>query len=112
MNEEKVDLDVFDDYPVVAGTAAGLLSERFIEKNSGHRLLCRECGEFRRTRAELIASPAALRITCKSCGAYSDFVPVAGELMPAAFAKRVRRFTFARFMEVLREANASSSERV
>lgn len=96
-------LDVFDEAPVASGAESGMLSEGHVYQHSGHRLLCRTCNDFQRTKAELVAdvTPPVLRITCKTCGTYSDFELRKMGVIPKLFSERVRRFSFSRAKQVL-----------
>lgn len=97
-------LDVFDESPVASGAEAGLLSESHVHQHSGHRLLCRACKDFQRTKVELVSgAPPVLRITCKTCGSQTDFELRGTGVMPKPFSERIRKFALARAKQILKE---------
>ena len=78
-------------------------SSQYIYENSGHRMFCPKCQTFRRTKSELQQDLTTLRVTCKKCDAYSDFVLRRDGLVPKWFADVTRQFAKARAREFLRE---------
>ncbi len=92
--------DILDDY-VTTPRMHGTLTPEYIYENSGHRLLCGNCKTFRRTSAEWTGSDPMLRITCKTCGSYEDFVVTETGLIPKKFADLTRKFSMKRARQIL-----------
>jgi len=92
--------DVLDDY-VESPRAHGGLTPEYIYSNSGHRLLCKNCKKFQRTSADWVEGPV-LRITCKICKTYEDFVVTEDGLMPEWLKQNVKSFVMSRARKLLR----------
>jgi hypothetical protein len=85
--------DVLDDY--VEPSRQGGLTPKHVYENSGHKMLCSTCKKFQRTSADWAEGPV-LRVTCKVCKTYVDFVVTDAGLVPKWFDAHVRSFTMGR----------------
>ncbi len=82
-------------------TAAATLSPEHVYANSGHRLLCPTCKSFQRTKIEFVEGPM-LRVMCKVCGTYEDFViDRESGFVPKWFVESRRTFAFLRVTELI-----------
>lgn len=99
------EVDIFDEYSSAKRTEEAFNPE-MITANSGHRLLCRTCRTFRRTGIDTVRRDDGhdvVRITCKTCGASTDFVlRDVGTLMPEPWAKRQMVFAKRRTLQFLK----------
>ncbi len=84
---------------------AGPLTSEYIERHSGHRLWCRTCRQFERCKIEAMVAESKggfLRITCKACNTFSDFVQYQATFVPKWFADATKKFALVRAREFLR----------
>ena len=99
--------DVFDRFPT---TRRGnvIFDPKLVEETSGHKLLCKTCKTFRRTKIGIVHREDGrdvLRLMCKTCETCTDYV-ARGDLgvVPEAWAKVVRRYAFKQARTILKEA--------
>ena len=92
--------DILDDY-AQSPRPRGTLTAEYVYWNSGHRLLCPKCKKFQRTSADWTDGPV-LRVICKVCKTYVDFVVTDEGLTPKWFDGHIRSFTMARVRGLLK----------
>ena len=96
--------DVLDDYLSQPRAGTEALTPEAVYANSGHRLLCGKCKVFRRTSITLIAVPdetPLMRIRCKKCDHFEDFVPTHDGWTPKWFADLLHGYMRVRAQEIL-----------
>ncbi len=96
---------VLDEYLEQGKPSANALSSQFVYEHSGHRLFCPKCRDFRRTKVEWQKDQPGipLRVTCKKCGAHSDFIVYKTGMVPKWFSDRSRAFARKGAQKFLRE---------
>lgn len=81
------------------------LDPTYVRGHSGRTLFCARCKAFHRTSAELLRREDGvnvLRITCRVCGYYEDFVGRSGgALVPEAWEKAIVRYMQRRAKQAL-----------
>jgi hypothetical protein len=76
-------------------------------QHSGHRMLCPKCKMFRRAETTFIPG-GMLRIACKVCKTFSDFVIRKEGFVPKNFDARIRSFAKKRVRDLLGGSHAKS----
>jgi len=76
-------------------TSNNVLMKKHASENSGHRMFCPDCHSFQRALITFVPG-GMLRIQCKVCNKYSDFVIRREGYVPEQFGRLVLAYAKAR----------------